>query len=307
MKKINSLPESILLTSSRWEDYELLDSGNGAKLERFGKFCFVRPEPQAMWTPALDKKQWESVHGIFRSSLENEGENGNWKFSGLSESRWKMRYGDISFWASATPFRHMGVFPEQAPLWDWTAECVAAEKREINVLNLFGYTGAATVALARAGAKVTHVDASPKIVKWARENQFLSGLEDKPIRWIVDDAIKFVRREVKRGVKYDGIIIDPPKFGRGPKGEIWKIYDSLPVLLKECAALLSEHPLFVVLTAYAVRISGVSLSCALSEMISGYDGKSDAGELVLIEKSKGRALSMAVFARWQGHPREIHF
>lgn len=165
MKEINLLPESKLLASSHWEDYELLDSGNGAKLERFGKFCFVRPESQAMWAPALDKKHWESAHGIFRASSEGEGENGNWKFSGLSESRWKMRYKDISFWASATPFRHIGVFPEQAPLWDWAQERVSAEKREINVLNLFGYTGIATLALAQAGAKVTHVDASPKMVK----------------------------------------------------------------------------------------------------------------------------------------------
>jgi 23S rRNA (cytosine1962-C5)-methyltransferase len=200
-----------------------------------------------------------------------------------------------------TPGRHLGVFPECAANWDWTGDVLKqkAKDQKVNVLNLFGYTGLATLAAAAFGAKVTHVDASKKSVTWARDNQLLSGLEDKPIRWIVDDALKFIQREGRRGVKYDGIILDPPKFGRGPKGEVWEIYKSLPVLLEACRAVLSSQPLFVVLTLYAVKVSALHVGQALGEMLRGFGGKLEAGELVTQEESAGRLLSQAVYARWR--------
>jgi len=198
-----------------------------------------------------------------------------------------------------TPGRHLGVFPEVAAHWDWFSELIANAKRDINVLNLFGYTGLATLAAASAGARVTHVDASKKSVNWARENQSLSNLTDAPIRWIVDDALKYVQREVRRGVKYDGIILDPPKFGRGPKGEVWEVYKSLPDLLEVCRACLSDDPLFVVTTVYAVRASAIHVAQAMGDMMQGFGGKIDMGELVTREQGAGRLLSQAVYARWE--------
>jgi 23S rRNA (cytosine1962-C5)-methyltransferase len=301
-----------LLEESHWKDYALLDSGDGLKLERFGKYVFVRPESQAMWKQSLTI-EWENAHAVFQSTGEESG--GHWDFKKKVEEKWAMRY-DLSpsltpntspigrgellrFWVMTTPGRHLGVFPEVASHWDWFSELIAQSKREINVLNLFGYTGLATLAAAAAGAKVTHVDASKKSVSWARENQALSNLTDKPIRWIVDDALKFVHREARRGVKYDGIILDPPKFGRGPKGEVWEVYKSLPNLFEACHACLSNHPLFVVTTIYAVRASAIHVAQALDEMMSGYGGKVESGELVTPEQSAGRLLSQAVFARWE--------
>jgi 23S rRNA (cytosine1962-C5)-methyltransferase len=192
----------------------------------------------------------------------------------------------------------MGVFPEQAAHWDWMRGRIDAARRPVKVLNLFGYTGVASLAAASAGANVTHVDASKKTIGWARENQTLSHLDDRPIRWILDDALKFVRREVRRGAQYDGFIIDPPPFGRGPKGEIWRIEESLPELLNECRQLFTPEPLFVVLTAYAIRFSALSLYYLLSEMVANYDGTLSGGETVIAERSTGRLLSTAIFARW---------
>jgi 23S rRNA (cytosine1962-C5)-methyltransferase len=198
----------------------------------------------------------------------------------------------------ATPGRHLGVFPETASHWDFIVDSVHQATPRPNVLNLFGYTGLATLAAASAGASVTHVDASKKSVNWARENQELSGLGDKPIRWIVEDALKYVQREAKRGVKYDGIILDPPKFGRGPKGEVWEVYKSLPNLLEEIRKCLSDHPLFVIVTIYAVRASAIHIAQALNEMMKKYGGNIESGELVTREKSANRLLSQAVYARW---------
>lgn len=207
--------------------------------------------------------------------------------------------GELRFWTMTTPGRHLGVFPEVAAHWDWCSDLISRSKREINVLNLFGYTGLASLAAAAAGARVTHVDASKKSVSWARENQALSGLADAHIRWIVDDALKFVQREARRGVKYDGIILDPPKFGRGPKGEVWEVYKSLPNLLDTCRACLSATPLFVVVTVYAVRASAIHVAQALEEMMEEFEGKVESGELVTREQSAGRLLSQAVYARWE--------
>lgn len=302
-----------LLESARWQDYELLDSGDGLKLERFGNYTFVRPESQAMWKPSLTN-EWKQAHAVFVPTGEESG--GHWDFKKKIEEKWKMKYelpltpipspagrGGLKFWVMTTPGRHLGVFPEVAAHWDWCSELVHhgvnEEHREINILNLFGYTGLATLAAAAAGAKVTHVDASKKSVSWARDNQELSRLTDAPIRWIVDDALKFVQREARRGARYDGIILDPPKFGRGPKGEVWEVYKSLPSLLEACRECLSKDPLFVVTTLYAVRASAIHVAQAMGDMMAGFSGKIDMGELVTREHSAGRLLSQAVYARWE--------
>ncbi len=306
------------LESSNWKDYALLDSGDGLKLERFGKYIFARPESQAMWKRSLTS-EWKNADAVFIPSGEESG--GHWDLKKKVEEKWEMKYelaltprfdygadehsasaqrgATIKFWTMTTPGRHLGVFPEVAAHWDWFSGLIANAKREINVLNLFGYTGLATLAAASAGATVTHVDASKKSVGWARENQALSKLIEAPIRWIVDDALKFVQREARRGVKYDGIILDPPKFGRGPKGEVWEVYKSLPTLLEACRECLSEKPLFVVTTIYAVRASAIHVAQAMEDMMEGFGGKIDMGELVTREQSAGRLLSQAVYARWE--------
>ncbi len=300
-------PKIDLLFSPNWTDYELLDSGNGQKLERFGPYTFVRPEAQALWRQALPAEKWQNANAFFNPSGEESG--GHWAFKKPIDQKWEMSYplagksgqeknGRVKFSAMTTFGRHLGVFPECAAHWDWMAEKIRNQAGQVNVLNLFGYTGLATLAAAAAGAKVTHVDASKKSVTWARENQDLSGLSDKPIRWIVDDALKFVEREERRGVKYDGILLDPPKFGRGPKGEVWEVYKSLPVILQACRAVLSEKPLLVVLTVYAVKMPAIHLYTALAEMMKGFDDSLECGELVTEEKSAGRLLSQAVYARW---------
>ena len=209
-----------------------------------------------------------------------------------------MSYKRLRFLVQANPSRHMGVFPEQAVHWDWIQNQIKASKRPTKILNLFGYTGLATLAAAQAGAHVTHVDASKKSVSWARENQSLSNLANQPIRWIVDDVDKFVSREKRRGSRYDGIILDPPKFGRGPSGQVWEFFDSLPGLLQNCRQLLTDQPVFVVMTAYAIRSSALSIYYALRETLNEYQGSFTAGELVLSEKSAGRLISMAIFCRW---------
>ena len=286
-----------LLESPDWKDYELLDSGDGLKLERFGPYRFVRPEVQAIWKRGLPESAWRDMSGIFQPTSEESG--GHWDLRKKIEDKWVMGYKDLKFWAMTTPGRHLGVFPEVAAHWDWSSALLKKAGRPTKVLNLFGYTGLASLAAAGVGAAVTHVDASKKSVTWARDNQLLSKLEQKPIRWIVDDALKFVEREGRRGAKYDGIILDPPKFGRGPKGEVWEVYESLPTLLKACREVLSDTPLFVVLTMYAIRASGVHLYQSLDEMMRPFTGRTDAGELVTREKSGGRLLSQAVYARWE--------
>ena len=298
-----------LLEARNWQDYELLDSGDGLKLERFGKYVFARPESQAMWSRSLPQRDWDAAHAVFQPTAEESG--GHWDFKKKVDEKWEMRY-DLSpspspdrrgeqlhFWAMTTPGRHLGVFPEVAAHWDFMAGLIQKAGRSVKVLNLFGYTGLATLAAAAAGAQVTHVDASKKSVSWARENQALSGLGEKPIRWIVEDAVKYMQREEKRGVKYDGIILDPPKFGRGPKGEVWEVYKSLPHLLAACRDCLSNKPLFVITTVYAVRASAIHVAQAMEDMISGCGGKIDMGELVTREQSAGRLLSQAVYAHWE--------
>ncbi|HEX2696074.1 MAG TPA: class I SAM-dependent methyltransferase [Anaerolineales bacterium] len=286
-----------LLESPNWKDYELLDSGDGLKLERFGPYLFIRPEVQAMWKRNLSEKEWATAHAVFQPTNEESG--GHWVVKKKIPEHWEMTYRSLRFWVMTTPGRHVGVFPEVATHWDFMSDAIQRANRPSKVLNLFGYTGLASLTAAAAGAQVTHIDASKKSVSWARENQTLSRLDDKPIRWILDDAVKFVQREERRGSRYDGIILDPPKFGRGPKGEVWEVYKSLPDLLEACRNILSDKPLFVIVTVYAVKASAIHVGQALEEIMKKYKGKVESGELVTREKSAGRLLSQAVFARWE--------
>ncbi len=281
-------------------DYEPLDTGEGEKLERFGKYTFVRPLESALWPKTLPKKDWENADGKFWSS--KVGAKAGWKMSkSLFDTKWEMKHKGIKFFASPTPFRHLGFFPEQASHWDFIETRLRQGfdgQGKIKFLNLFGYTGVASLFALRAGAEVTHVDASKQTLNWAKENQKLSGLENLPMRVIEDDAIKFVEREIKRGNKYDAIALDPPKFGRGPKGETWKIEESLPKLLSLLPKILSDKPLFVILTSYATDSSSLSLGYALTEAMKSFSGKVEQGELCLKEKSQNRLISLAHTAIW---------
>ena len=301
-EKISTVPQIEILSSPDWEDYGLLDSGGGQKLERYGAYRFVRPEPEAVWKPALPQDVWLSADAVFQPSPEEMG--GHWQMVNKIKPRWGMQYKGLHFWAQTSASRHLGVFPEQASQWDWIQQQVHAAKRPPTLLNLFGYTGLASLAAVQAGARVTHVDASKKVVTWAHENLQASGLDEGGIRWIVDDAVKFVQREGRRGTRYDGIILDPPKFGRGPKGEVWEFYKLLPDLLEACRQVLSPRPLFVLLTAYAVKASSLTLYQAMQEMMAAYGGITTAGEVTLVEKSAGRILSLAIFARWSSEGRK---
>lgn len=301
--------EYSLLTSSDWKDYELLDSGNGQKLERYGPYCVNRPEAEAVWQPALDENTWKSAHACYQ--ISKEGTGGHWDFFCDMPSEWIIEYKRLKLRVKTSGSRHLGVFPEQAGYWDWISSQIQSENQHnipknhrLNVLNLFGYTGLASLAAAQAGAYVTHLDASRKVINWARENQQLSGLIEKPIRYIIDDALKFVQREGRRNFQYDGLILDPPKFGRGPKGEMWEFYKLLPKLLHTCREILCPSPIFIALTAYAVKASPITLYHALSEMMQGIPGQLEAGEIGLIEKSAGRTLATAIFARWSKQKQE---
>ena len=291
-------PSFAFLTADDWKDYALLDSGDGRKLERFGPYTLVRAEPRAMWRPALPARGWESADAVFQLTGEESG--GDWHFRRPLPATWTLRYHGLRFEVQATASRHMGVFPEQAAHWDWIAAQLQAARRPARVLNLFGYTGLATLAAAQAGAEVTHVDASKRAVTQARRNQDLSGLAQRPIRWIVEDALKYLQREVRRGSRYEGLILDPPKFGRGAGGQVWEFFEHFPALLDACRELLSPEPLFVVITAYAVPASALALYHALEERLKGLGGVLTAGELVTVEQSAGRWLSQAIFARWSG-------
>ena len=287
-----------IFTSNSWKDYELLDTGEGEKLERFGPYTFVRPYEEAVWlkcsTPSVQQK-WEKAEGKFWSS--KVGAKAGWKMSkAIFDTKWEMQYKGIKFFASPTPFRHLGFFPEQASHWDFIEEKIKQAGRPIKFLNLFGYTGVASLFALRAGAEVTHLDASKQILNWAKENEKLSELEG--MRVIEDDAIKFLEREAKRGNKYDAIIMDPPKFGRGPKGEVWKIEEMLPKLLSAVRKVLNDQPLFVILTSYAVDSSSLSLGYALEEMMRDFDGNVEAGELCVLEKSNNRIIPLANTAVW---------
>ena len=276
-------------------DYELIDTGHQRRLERFGSYLISRPDPQLIWNPKFSEKEWKKADAIFEKKGENKGE---WKQNKKIPDRWLMHYKELSFYAKLTPFKHTGVFPEQSLHWDWMMQKIKNAKREIKVLNLFGYTGIATLACAAAGAKVTHVDASYPSIGWAKENQKASKLEEAPIRWILDDALTFVEREKRRGNSYEAILMDPPAYGRGPKGETWNFNVSFPQLVEACSGILSKNPLFVLVNAYAISSSAITLGHVLNDYLPK-GRKVECGELCLKEKSDGRLLSTGMFGRWE--------
>lgn len=277
-----------------WADYGLVDSGHGRKLERYGRFRFIRPEPQAMWAPA--SADWKADAEFIPGSDEEGG--GRWQYSGqVPRDGWPMKWDDVAFTAQTTPFRHLGFFPDMAPVWSWMRERLAGLD-EAEALNLFGYTGVGTLALASRGVKMVHVDASKKSVEGARANARLAGLDDRPVRWMVDDATKFAAREVRRGRRYDGILLDPPKFGRGPEGEVWRLEEGLPGLIADCRQLLDERSRFLFLTVYAVRMSALAIGELIGQAFAGLPGKVEAGELAVREEARGLLLPTAIWARW---------
>jgi 23S rRNA (cytosine1962-C5)-methyltransferase len=294
-------PAPEILIADGWRDYALLDSGDGWKLERVGPYRFARPEPQALWRSATPPDSWK-VDARFSPAADEAEEMGRWRRERDIPEAWPVAFGDVKFYARCTPFRHLGFFPEQSVHWTWMRERLAPGAK---VLNLFGYTGVASLCAAAAGAEVTHIDASKKAIAFARENQKLAGLDDKPIRWIVDDALAFVRREARRGRRYDGIILDPPKFGRGPDGETWRIESDLSALLGGLPAILAEpsaRPAFVIATLYALRLSHLALARTVGAALMELGGTLEAGEMALAEETSGRLVPTALFARWQRHP-----
>ncbi|THD75302.1 MAG: class I SAM-dependent rRNA methyltransferase [Phenylobacterium sp.] len=290
-----------VMRTEGWGDYALLDSGHGRKLERYGPYAVVRPEPQCLWAPRLAESAWEAADAVFEPSDEDEA--GHWRFKGRTKESWPLSWGAVKFQGRFTNFRHLAFFPEQAANWRWLDSQVRAaggptQNPQPRVLNLFGYTGVASLVMAAAGAAVTHVDASKKAVAWARENAELAGLAERPIRWITEDARKYVQREARRGSKYEGIILDPPKYGRGPGGEVWRLFEDLPELARLCGELLSENASFLVLNAYAERISGAALSGLLAEVLKDRAGTIEWGELALVEEAGDRQIGMSFYARW---------
>lgn len=283
-----------VLTLNGWEDYELLDSGDSRRLERFGDFVLSRPDPQIIWRPALSERHWENADAVYG---KNDSGKAGWDMKSKMPKQWIVRYKNLTFQARLSPFKHTGIFPEQALHWDWMQSLIMKAKRPVRVLNLFGYTGGASLAAAAAGASVTHVDASFPSIGWARENQRLSRLQDSPIRWIEDDCLKFVSREIRRKNKYDAIILDPPAYGRGPKGEAWIFNYNFPGLVQECMRILSNTPLFVLVNAYAISSSSLMLENVLADHLK--TGSIESGELAIREKSAGRLLSTGIYARWQ--------
>lgn len=291
--------ETRLLIADDWEDYALLDSGHLQKLERFGSQTVIRPDPQAFWEPARPVQSWKA-DARFVTKAQDEDGAGQWEvLSPRAAESWTMRWNGLSFTARRTAFRHMGVFQEHSVHWRFAQEQIRAAKRPLKVLNLFGYTGMMSLACAAAGAEVVHLDASPKSNGYGKDNQSLSGLDDRTIRWIADDAMKFVAREIRRGSKYDGIVLDPPKFGRGPKNETWRFEESLPELLDGVRDLLSDQPQFVIATAYAVRLSYLAVAQALGDRLRPYGGVMETGEMALPQHGSDRLLPTALYARWR--------
>jgi len=286
--------QPLVMQGAGWADYGLVDSGSGRKLERYGPYRFIRPEPQALWSPRL--AEWDADGEFVPGSDEDGG--GRWQFARpVPQAGWPLEWDDVGFSAQCTPFRHLGFFPDMAPVWEWMRQQLPG-RTDAQTLNLFGYTGVGTLALSRHGP-VTHVDASKKSVAQARENAAHSGIAERPVRWLVDDAAKFVAREVRRGRRYDGIILDPPKFGRGPDGEVWRLEDGLAPLIADCRRLLDGESRFLFLTVYAVRMSSLALAGLLAEHCAGLPGTIEHGDLAVREEGEGgRLLPTAIFARW---------
>ncbi len=281
--------------ADNWEDYEVLDTSDGEKLERWGEYVLVRPDPQVIWKTQRTDPGWRKKNGHYHRSSKGGGE---WEFWKLPQ-QWTINYKSLTFNLKPFSFKHTGLFPEQAANWDWFADKIRQAGKPVKVLNLFAYTGGATLAAAAAGAHVTHVDASKGMVTWAKENAHASGLAEAPIRWLVDDCMKFVEREIRRGNKYDGIIMDPPSYGRGPKGEIWKIEDAIYPLIQKCAALLSDEPLFFLVNSYTTGLAPAVLTYMIStQLLPVYNGKVDAQEVGLPVTSTGLVLPCGASGRW---------
>jgi len=276
------------------KQYALIDSGDQNKLERFGKYLIIRPCSQAMWQPKMSAEAWKKADALFTRDSGNQ-----WKGSNTLPPSWIVELEGIQFKLSATDFGHLGIFPEHALFWQWMAPLIRNQKREVRILNLFAYSGGATLAAAKAGAKVCHLDASKGMVAWARENAALNGLKDAPIRWIVDDALKFLKREAKRNSRYDAIILDPPTFGRGNRGEVFKIERDLNELLSLCRGVLSEDPLFVLLSSHTPGMTPVVMRHLMDQMMDGKKGRCEAEELVL-PAEKGRDVPCGSYAKWTG-------
>ena len=283
----------ILITKSS-KDYELLDSGEGVKLERFGSIVLSRPDPQALWHKNLGENEWKKADAHF----SREGNDGKWKIKEGMPDKWKIDFAGLQFYIKPTAFKHTGLFPEQSVNWQWMQEIIQSGSPDIDVLNLFGYTGGATLACAKAGAKVVHVDSSKSAINWAKENVEISGLSDKPIRWILDDARVFVNRELKRGNKYDAIIMDPPSFGHGPDKELWKIEEHFLSLVDDCIKLLKDKPLFFLINGYSAGHSAIASRNILLKLKDKFGGQIEIGELAIEESSTGRLLPAGISARF---------
>jgi len=289
-----------LILADQWRDYQLLDCGDGMKQERWGNYVLVRPDPQIIW-PKHSGPEWKSWDGYYHRS---EKGGGRWEYRKPLPDSWQIGYQSLglTFRIHPTSFKHTGLFPEQAVNWEWFSAKIKAARaagREVNVLNLFGYTGAATCAAAKAGASVTHIDAAEGMVKWCKENAALSGLADAPVRYITDDCLKFVRRELKRGKRYDAIIMDPPTYGRGSTGEMWKLEDHLWTLLRECREILADRPLFLLINAYTARLSPTVVVNLLTELMHGRGGSLTGGEVGLPIQTDGKVLPCGIYGRWE--------
>ena len=282
-------------TAKNWKDYQILDTSSGERLEKWGKYILIRPDPQVIWNTPRTMKEWRQKNGHYHRS--NKG-GGQWEFFHLPK-QWSIQYKNLTFHLKPFHFKHTGLFPEQAVNWDWITEKIQGAARETKVLNLFAYTGGATLAAAAAGARVTHVDASKGMVGWAKENAISSGLEQAPIRWLVDDCLKFVEREIRRGNHYDAIIMDPPSYGRGPKGEIWKLEDCIYPLIQQCARLLDSHPLFFLINSYTTGLAPSVLTYMLSTALKEFGGTVTAQEIGLPVASTGLILPCGASGRWE--------
>ena len=283
--------------ASNWQDYEILDMANGEKLEKWGKYMLVRPDPQIIWNKKTYENKWKEANAVYNRSKTG---GGSWNYKTKLPDAWKIKYKDLTFNIKLMGFKHTGLFPEQAVNWDWMMEKIKNAKREIKVLNLFAYTGGASVACLHAGASVCHVDSSKGMVAWAKENVISSGLQDRKIRYIVDDVVKFVEREIRRGNTYDAIIMDPPSYGRGANGEVWKFEENLPELIQLCSKVLSDKPLFFLINSYTTGISSMVLENLLNLTIAKeHKGKVSHGEIGLPMTGSNLILPCGIYGRWE--------
>ena len=294
-EQTQGLPELRLLSSMDWQDYELLDTGGGEALERLGPYKLIRPEPQAIWSRSLPEEVWGEADAVMMPTQSEYG--GYWEYKKSIKQPWVINYKGLKCEIRLSKSRHIGVFPEQATHWDWIEDQIHKIKKPRRVINLFGYTGMATAAAARAGAEVTHVDASKHAVAWASHNLDLSGLGQATVRWLVEDARKYLKREIKRKSFYDGIILDPPKFGRGPSGKVWDYFEDISDLLGQCRRVLSSQPKFICLTSYAIQASALVPHQAVQEIVKDFGGSTQSGELVTIDQG-GHILSHSLYTRW---------